>query len=173
AAGELGKLNRKGLLELVRAEEFKLGSGRYKLSSLANPQILIREDKAFELQMGSDIPYNANQQGDQVTTLFRFAGLKITGTLSSSNLSPILDYQIELSAPGQSGVISGNKKSSSIMIEKDKPLQAFHLSYINQVQDQKSLPGIGAIPILRELLSSTIEMSEEKVIIETFTLERL
>src|SRR5690606_12022445 len=56
AAGTLADLSRKRLIELARSDDFVLGEGRYKLSTVATPEIIIRHDKEFNVQMGSDLP---------------------------------------------------------------------------------------------------------------------
>lgn len=173
AAGSLADLSRKRLIELARSDDFVLGEGRYKLSTVATPEIIIRHDKEFNLQMGSDLPYQATQGNESVTTSFRFAGLKITGILSSSALGNILDYEVELSAPVTEGVISGNKKSSSILLREASEITAFSLNYKNSGIEKRSLPGLSRIPVLGVLFSDTIDMQEEKVIIGNITVERL
>lgn len=173
AAGTLAGLNRKDLIDLARKDDFVLGEGRFKLSTVATPEIIIRHGKEFNLQMGSDLPYQTSQNNDNVTTLFRFAGLKISGTLEQSALGNILDYQIELSAPASEGAISGNKKSSSILITNKNEITAFSLNYKSQGQHQKSLPFIGQIPVLGVLFSDTQEMEETKIIVGSMEIERL
>lgn len=173
AAGTLADLSRKRLIELARSDDFVLGEGRYKLSTVASPEIIIRHDKEFNVQMGSDVPYQTSQSNDTVTTSFRFAGLKITGVLSSSPLGNILDYEVELSAPATEGVISGNKKSSSILLKNASEITAFSLNYKNSGIEKRSLPGLGRIPVLGVLFSDTLDMQEEKVIIGNITVERL
>lgn len=173
AAGTLADLSRSRLIELARSDDFVLGEGRYKLSTVASPEIIIRQDKEFNVQMGSDVPYQVSQGNDNVTTSFRFAGLKITGVLSSSPLGNILDYEVELSAPATEGVISGNKKSSSILLKNASEVTAFSLNYKNSGTEKRSLPGLSRIPVLGVLFSDTLDMQEEKVIIGNITVERL
>lgn len=173
AAGSLSQLNRKDLLALVRGDDFVLGETRFKLNTIADPEIIIRPGKDFEIQMGSDIPYQSQNSDNNSTTLFRFAGLKVTGLLSRSPLGNIIDYQIELSSPAAEGAITGNKKSSSILITDGVEMNAFKLQYINQGLDQSSLPFVSRIPVLGSLFSDTQQSHEEKLIIGTITLERM
>lgn len=173
AAGQLGNLSRAQLINLVKSDDFALGQGKFKLSTVASPEIIIRLDKDFDIQMGSDLPYQSTQGNESVTTQFRFAGLKISGILSNSALGNILDYQIELSAPASEGAISGNKKSSSILLTNASEICAFSLSYKNSGTEKRSLPGLGSIPVLGALFSETNDMEEEKMIIGNITVDRL
>ena len=173
AAGSLSNLNRKDLIQLAKNDDFNLGQEKFHLKTLANPSMIVRYNKEFEFQMGSDIPYQSTDQNQNPNTSFRFAGLKINGSLTKSPIGPILDYKIELSAPANEGAITGNKKSSSILIRLDQDLSIFQLKYSNQGIDQKSLPYLGDIPVLGALFSSNEKFQEEKIIIGKVKLERV
>ena len=171
AAGTLSMLNRKDLINLAKNDDFKLGETLFKLTQVAKPELVIRDDKDFEIQMGSEIPYQSTDANQNSSTSFKFAGLKITGVLTQTPLGKVIDYQIELTAPSSEGAIAGNKKMSSIMLRLGEETRAFTLNLSSKGIDQKSLPYINKIPILGALFSDLQQTSSEKVIIGTFTLE--
>ncbi len=173
AAGSLANLNRKDLISLAKNDDFNLGEERFHLKTLADPTMVVRYNKDFEFQMGSDIPYQSTDQNQNPNTSFRFAGLKINGSLTKSPIGPILDYKIELSAPANEGAIIGNKKSSSVLIRLDQDISIFKLNFTNQGIDRKSLPYLGDIPALGALFSSHEKFQEEKIIIGKIKLERV
>ena len=173
AAGSLSQLNRSDLIQLAKQDDFSLGEVRFHLETVADPEIIVRFDKPFEFQMGSEIPYTTQNENNNSNTNFRFAGLRMIGSLTSSPMGPSLDYTIELSAPASEGQISGNKKTSSVLIHENKDYHLFKLEYSSKGLDQKSLPYIGSIPVLGALFSETQKLHEEKLIIGIIRLERI
>ena len=172
ASGKLGQLNQKYLIQLTQQDDFVLGQARFKISSIANPEIIIRQDKKFSLQIGSEIPYQS-QAKEKITTIFRFAGLKISGLLKSATIGRELEYTVEISSPSKAGSISGHKKSSSVLLRNKEEMIAFSLNYQQHAIEKKSLPLLGSIPILGILFSDTTLVKEQKTILGKVVLERM
>lgn len=118
-------------------------------------EVLVKHEFTFSpgkkvfYELGAEIPF-AQSNGLNTTLQWKFAGLKLSLLLDWENNNPIIHYDFALTQP-QKESISGSKEQGQLYISYDRSIKLFNLSYLNQGQNQSSLPVIQNIPILKEL----------------------
>lgn len=145
-----------GLKKLIEDNQIALGESHIHLSTLAEPEALIRLGKQHVIEVGAQIPYQNLSQGNGVVLApidWRFAGLKITTLLEERDGVLTLDYETEFTRPmGQS--ISGSKEKSSLLLRPGESYKLFQIGYQSNGEERQNLPGLKNIPLLRVLFGS-------------------
>ncbi|MCP4913535.1 MAG: type II and III secretion system protein [Oligoflexia bacterium] len=142
-------------------------------STLAKPEITIRENKKVEISIGSEIPYQigSNQSGFQQQ--WRFAGLKIKMNLQRIGDHHIIDYETNFSRPMNNNVISGNKQMSSISLKANKATKLFNIGFTSSAEEESSLPYLSKVPLLGKLFTSQGGVETYKKVIGIIMIEEL
>lgn len=149
-------LFRHGLKKLIEDNEFALAENQLEMSTLAEPETLIRLNKPHLIEVGAQIPFQ-NIRPEQGTVLapidWRFAGLKIQTQMSERDGELIIDYETEFTRPQESG-ISGSKEKSSVVIKPGQVYRLFQIGYQSKTEDNQHLPGLKDVLILRSIFGS-------------------
>lgn len=145
-----------GLRQLIDHNQVLLQENNLEVSTLARPEILLRPKHPATISIGSDIPYQTQDQYGVGQTQWRFAGLKVELALNVQGEFFDLQYDIEFSHPNsQSGSISGSRESAHIIIKEGEAIQLFQIRYQALASHQQNIPGIGNIPLLGRIFSSS------------------
>lgn len=163
-----------GLQRLIADNQVALGESHVQLSTLAEPEILVRLGKPHQIEVGAQIPYQNISQGQGVVLApidWRFAGLKITTQLEERNGQLGLDFETEFSRPN-GNQISGSKERSSLLLRPGEAYRIFQIGYLAQGDDLQHLPGLAKVPLIRSLFgshttSSTYKRIEGYLLVET------
>jgi len=154
--------------KIVQKNQVLLSQKKVRLSTLAEPQTLIRSQTPAEMQIGADIPFKSTSVNNLTTTEWKFAGLKIKVELENLGDQLKINYEAELTQPSNdsSGVasIGGSKEKSSVVIPLNKAVKIFQLSLRTDGKSTDQLPFLNAIPILGELFKSKSNQSNYKTI---------
>jgi hypothetical protein len=145
-----------GIKKLIEANEIALAENHITLSTLAEPEALVRLEKPHLIEVGAQIPFQNVSQGQGVVLApidWRFAGLKLTTLMSERDGQLTLDYETEFTRPSDGG-ISGSKEKSSVLIKPGMTYKLFHIGYQSHGEDRKHLPGLKDVPLLRVLFGS-------------------
>jgi Flp pilus assembly secretin CpaC len=156
------------LQKIVQKNEVMLSKQNVKLSTLAEPQTIIRPLSPAIIQIGADIPFSVSTSQKNHTVEWKFAGLKVEFVLENLNDELKINYQAELTQPTEnasgSTSISGNKEKSSAVIALNHPVKIFEIFLKTNGQSTNQLPYLGRIPILGKLFQSSGEQSNYKSI---------
>ena len=153
-----------GLKKLIEDNEVALAENHITLSTLAEPEALVRLDKPHTIEVGAQIPFQNVSQGQGVVLApidWRFAGLKLTTLLSERDGLLALDFETEFTRPSDGG-ISGSKEKSSVIVKPGMTYKLFHIGYQSRGEDRKHLPGLKDVPLLRVLFGSRGKQSTYK-----------
>jgi len=153
-----------GLKKLIEENQIALGESHIELSTLAEPESLVRLGKQHIIEVGAQIPYQNLAQGNGVVLApidWRFAGLRITTMLEERDGQLALDYETEFTRPmGQS--ISGSKEKSSLLLRPGESYKLFQIGYQSSGEERQNLPGLKDIPLLRVLFGSRTRSNNYK-----------
>lgn len=150
-----------GLSKIVDENRLILRDTHLDLSTLAEPDLMINLGHPQLVEIGSQIPYqNINTQGNNVIAPidWRFAGLRIKTEIKEAFGKILVKYETEFSRPvGEA--ISGSKEVSTALVHPDEPVKIFQIGFQTQGDQDRSIPFINQIPILKEIFRS--KMSEK------------
>jgi hypothetical protein len=153
-----------GLKKLIENNQIALAESHLHLSTLAEPEALVRLGKPHQIEVGAQIPYQNLNQGQGVVLApidWRFAGLKITTLLEERDGVLTLDYETEFTRPGENG-ISGSKEKSSLLVRPGESYRLFQIGYRADGLDRAHLPGLKDVPLLRVLFGSRTKHANYK-----------
>lgn len=153
-----------GLRKIIEQNEIALAENHLELSTLAEPEALVRIGMPHLIEVGAQIPFQ-NIRPEQGTVLapidWRFAGLKIQSLVTERDGELVVDYETEFTRPQESG-ISGSKEKSSVVVTPGQVYRLFQIGYKSQTEDFQHLPGLKEVPILRTLFGSRGSQSTYK-----------
>lgn len=153
-----------GLKKLIEENQIALGESHIHLSTLAEPETLIRLGKEHIIEVGAQIPYQNISQANGVVMApidWRFAGLKITTMLEERDGQLALDYETEFTRPSGNS-ISGSKEKSSLILRPGETYKLFQIGYQSTGTERQNLPGLKDIPLIRVLFGSRNQSSNYK-----------
>ncbi len=166
--GSLGDFLHIPLENIVQKNQVLLAQKKVRLSTLAEPQTVIRPLTPAEVQIGADIPFKSAAANNIQSTDWKFAGLKIKVTLENYGEKLKINYETELTQPtsDSTGVtsIGGNKEKSSVIIALNSATKIFQLSLKTEGKSTDQMPFLNAIPLLGELFKSKSDQSNFKTI---------
>lgn len=147
---------------------FSTGDILFKNSDLeakvvATPQIISTLDEKFSIQLGGQVPFHSQNEG-RSTTKWKFAGLKIKGEFKIKRGKIFVKYNSQFTRPAKD-IIEGPMSSSSIFIELGTQHQLSEINYASNSVNDKNIPGINKIPLLRTLFSTTEISNTKKTIL--------
>ena len=167
-SGSLSDFLSLGVEKIVQKNQVLLAQKKVHLSTLAEPQTLVRSLSPAEVQIGAEIPFkNINSKNSQGAE-WKFAGLKIKILLENFGEKLKINYETELTQPNidASGVasIGGNKEKSSVVISLNTAVKIFQISLKSEGKSTDQMPFLNAIPILGELFKSHSNQNNFKTI---------
>jgi type II secretory pathway component GspD/PulD (secretin) len=134
------------------------------ISTLAEPEIVLRPEVPGEIQIGSEIPFSVNKN----TTAWKFAGLKIKINLENMGDQLKINFETELTQPAMTSInqasVSGTISKSSVIVSLNRPSKIFQVSLRTQGTQTDKMPLLSAIPILGELFKSKSKQDNFKTI---------
>jgi len=174
-SGNLGELFHEGLISIIEKNQFLLNKTKVHLSTLAEPETVMRIGQPAEIDVGAEISFpTAKNKGDSVvqSTEWKFAGLRIKLDLNQSGDQFQVNFNTEFSRPVDNDTkISGSKEKSSLNLTLKKPIQLFQIGFKTDGENTSALPWLSAIPILGELFKSKSTQSNYKKISGVIILE--
>jgi hypothetical protein len=167
-SGSLGDFLTIPLENIVKKNQVLLAQKKVRMSTLAEPQSLIRPLTPAEMQIGADIPFKNINANNVQSTDWKFAGLKIKILLENYGEKIKINYETELTQPtnDSNGVssIGGNKEKSSVILPLKTAVKIFQLSLKTEGKSTDQMPFLNAIPLLGELFKSKSLQSNFKTI---------
>lgn len=155
------------LEKIVQKNQVLLAQTKVRMSTLAEPQTLIRPLTPAEMQIGAEIPFK-KVNGHNPNTEWKFAGLKIKILLENYGEKIKINYETELTQPTNdingATSISGNKEKSSVIIPLKAAIKIFQLSLRTEGKSTEQMPFLNAIPLLGELFKSKSMQNNYKTI---------
>lgn len=156
------------MTKIVQSNQVLLSQKKVRISTLAEPQSLIRPQSIAEIQIGSEIPFKTTQAKETTSTDWKFAGLKIKINLENFGDKLKINYETEVTQPSNTNAgvsaIDGNKEKSSVIISLKTAVKIFQLSLRTEGKVSDQLPYLNAIPILGELFKSKSSQNNFKTI---------
>ena len=167
-SGSLSDFLSLGVEKIVQKNQVLLAQKKVHLSTLAEPQTLVRSLSPAEVQIGAEIPFKNINGNNSQSTDWKFAGLKIKILLENFGDKLKINYETELTQPSvdASGAtsIGGNKEKSSIVISLKTAVKIFQISLKSEGKATDQMPFLNAIPILGELFKSHSNQNNFKTI---------
>ncbi len=167
-SGSLGDFLSLPLENIVKKNQLLLSQKKVRMSTLAEPQTLIRPLTPAELQIGADIPFKNINTNNVQSTDWKFAGLKIKMMLENYGEKVKINFETELTQPTSDAngaeSISGNKEKSSVVITLNEATKIFQISLRTEGKSTDQMPLLNAIPLLGELFKSKSNQSNFKTI---------
>lgn len=168
--GILKDLFKTGLKQYLVLNNINFESRDMEISTLAEPEIIILIGKKSNIEIGSDISFASKSDANK-NVEWKFAGIKTELELKRVGNLFELQYKTQMTKPNGEASISGNKESSSAMIELEKPIQLFQLGFKTEGRNSEGFPFFQHIPILREIFGTTSTHSTYKRITGFLLLE--
>jgi len=154
--------------KIIQKNSVLLAQKKVRLSTLAEPQTIIRALTPAEVQIGADIPFKNINSNNAQSTDWKFAGLRIKIVLENFGEKIKINFETELTQPTSDSSgntsISGNKEKSSVVIPLKTATKIFQISLKTDGKSQDSLPFLNAVPLLGELFKSKSNQSNFKSI---------
>jgi hypothetical protein len=167
-SGSLGDFLTIPLDKIVQKNQVLLAQKKVRMSTLAEPQSVIRALTPAELQIGADIPFKNLNSNNVQSTDWKFAGLKIKMILENYGDKLKINFETELTQPisDTNGMtsIGGNKEKSSVIISLKTATKIFQISLKTEGKSTDQMPFLNAIPLLGELFKSKSDQSNFKTI---------
>lgn len=167
-SGSLGDFLTTPIDKIIQKNQVLLAQKKVRMSTLAEPQTLIRPLTPAEVQIGADIPFKNVNANNVQSTDWKFAGLKINMVLENYGEKIKINYETELTQPTTdvNGVqsIGGNKEKSSVVISLKSATKIFQISLKTEGKSTDQMPFLNAIPLLGELFKSKSDQSNVKTI---------
>ncbi|MGZ3787928.1 MAG: hypothetical protein ACXVLQ_05360 [Bacteriovorax sp.] len=167
-SGSLGDFLTIPLDKIVQKNQVLLAQKKVRMSTLAEPQTIIRPLTPAELQIGADIPFKSASANNVQSTDWKFAGLRVKMELENYGEKIKVNFETELTQPTSdaSGVtsIGGNKEKSSVIIVLKNATKIFQISLKTEGKSTDQMPFLNAIPLLGELFKSKSDQSNFKTI---------
>ncbi len=159
-----------GLKKYLDLNNINFDSHNLEVSTLAEPEILTLIGKKSQVEVGAEIPFfNKNENRDSI--IWKFAGIKAELELEKYGNHYQLSYKTQMTKPFGDSSISGNKESSTAIIELQKPIQLFQIGFKTEGIKSDGFPLIQNIPLLREIFGSSSSHSTYKRITGFLLLE--
>lgn len=168
--GILKDLFKTGLKQYLVLNNINFESSEMEISTLAEPEIIILIGKKSNIEIGADISFTSKSDANK-NVEWKFAGIKTELELKRVGNLFELQYKTQMTKPNGEASISGNKESSSAMIELEKPIQLFQLGFKTEGRNSEGFPFFQHIPILREIFGTTSTHSTYKRITGFLLLE--
>ena len=167
-SGNLGDFLTIPIEKIIQKNQILLAQKKVRMSTLAEPQSLIRPLAPTEMQIGSEIPFKNMNSHKSERVVWKFAGLKINILLENYGDKVKINYATELTQPNSEAnevsSISGNKEKSSVIIPLGRAVKIFQLSLKTQGKSTDQMPFLSAIPLLGELFKSKSSQNNYKSI---------
>ncbi len=174
-SGNLGELFHEGLLSIIEKNQFLLNKSKVHLSTLAEPETVIRLGQPAQIDVGAEISFPvAKNRADGVvqSTEWKFAGLRIKLDLNQLGDQFQVNFDTEFSRPvDNDSKISGSKEKSSLNLSLKKPIQLFQIGFKTDGENTSAMPWLSSIPILGEIFKSKSTQSNYKKISGVIILE--
>lgn len=180
-AGSFDGLFTGGVEAFIRKHQLFLQAQRVHVSTLAEPELILRPGKVVEISVGAEIPFKSGA-GPEVTpqistTQWKFAGLKVKLQAKRIGRGVFeLDYQTQFTRPqhtsGASGAIGGSKEQSTVALALGRPLQLFQIGLQTTGKNTTGIPLIQDIPLLGHLFQSKSKQDNYKKITGIIVLRR-
>ncbi|MBF0300330.1 MAG: hypothetical protein HQK51_16540 [Oligoflexia bacterium] len=158
-SGSLNDFFNSGIDNIILRNEVLLENQKVKLSTLAEPKIIIKSAHKILVQMGSDVPYEVKKTAHTNAVEWHFVGLKVNLELTENCNDFSIEYTTEFSQSSKER-IDGSKEASKLQIKMGDAIQLFEIGINSNGKKESSLPGASAIPLIGGLFSST---SEQKI----------
>lgn len=170
---DLGKTNVSGLgLDRLKAKVGDLLNGSHKTlvsenelifseektrsKIVASPSITTGAEEPGEIQLGAEIPVTRRGRYGESFTEWKFAGLKLKTLLKADGPKLKLKLESELTHPAKNQV-KGSKSKNNFYPGLEKFVPAFQVKYETSGANESAVPGIGDIPVLGALFTSSSE----------------
>jgi Flp pilus assembly secretin CpaC len=162
--GTLGELLSSPLTTIIQKNKVLLTQTNVSISTLAEPELILRPEVPGEIQIGSEIPFSVTRN----TTAWKFAGLKIKINLENIGDQLKINFETELTQPSMTTInqasVSGTIGKSSVIVSLNRPIKIFQVSLRTQGSQTNKMPFLSAIPILGELFKSKSKQDNFKTI---------
>ncbi|MCO4754488.1 MAG: hypothetical protein KC478_08390, partial [Bacteriovoracaceae bacterium] len=138
---------------------------------VSQPSILTTIGQTSQVQLGADIPIT-NKSEFGTTTSWKFAGLQLKAKLDLDQSKLKLALESELTYPVDA-LIRGSKSKSEFFPKMDRFIQAFQVRYDIKSTNLQTIPGLGDVPILKNLFSSNSSQSTTQWLIGYVKITRI
>lgn len=162
--GSLSEILSSPMLNIINKNKVLLANTNVSISTLAEPELVIRPEEPAEIQIGSEIPFSVQKN----ITAWKFAGLKIKMHLINMGDKLKINFETELTQPAMTAIdqpsVSGTIGKSSLVISLNSPSKIFQISLRTKGSQTDRMPFLGAIPVLGELFKSKSKQDNFKTI---------
>lgn len=172
-SGNLNSILDGNIQNLIEDNKILLNQKDVEISTLAEPELLIRINTESLISVGAEIPFKTAGEDKLEMTGWKFAGLKIRTKLSSIGNKLVLDLENEFTRPAEGDSISGNKEKNSFLIQTNKAIKVFEIGFSAKSNQNSKLPYLSSIPILGKIFKSTQDANSYKKISALVHLEEI
>ncbi len=166
----LKDLFKTSLKQYLDLNKINFESHELEISTLAEPEIIILIGKKAIVEIGAEISF-PSKNAEKESHTWKFAGIRTDLELQKSGNLFQINYKTQMTKPNGDASISGNKESSSAIIELGKPIQLFQIGFKTEGKNSDGMPFFQHIPILREIFGTTSNHSTYKRITGFLLLE--
>jgi hypothetical protein len=166
----LKDLFKTSLKQYLDLNKINFESHELEISTLAEPEIITLIGKKAVVEIGAEISF-PSKNAEKESHTWKFAGIRTDLELQKSGNLFQINYKTQMTKPNGDASISGNKESSSAIIEIGKPIQLFQIGFKTEGKNSEGLPFFQRIPILKEIFGTTSNHSTYKRITGFLLLE--
>ena len=171
-SGSLDELFNSGVEGIIRKNKLLLSRRQVKISTLAEPQSIMRLNSPLAIQVGSQIPIKTkNDLAGLSTTEWKFVGLNIKVIAERIGDNFKIKYTTEFSRPGEGGSLTGSKEISSAIVPLGKAVELFQITFQTSGENNSRLPWLSKIPLLGKIFESNSKQAIYKNISGVVILE--
>lgn len=167
-----GEIYRKSVASIIQEKQTYLQARNIKLSTLADPETLLRLGTQAEIKIGAEIPYSQAQGNlGQTHTKWKFAGLKVEVKLERNANQYQISYKTGFTRP-DGDAVAGNQESATLFVPLDTPLPLFQVHFQTIGEQERGIPYLKDIPILGHLFKSSTKERNYKTLTGVIQIER-
>ncbi|MBF0315526.1 MAG: hypothetical protein HQK50_05830 [Oligoflexia bacterium] len=164
-----------GVKRWALRQEIFFENRKYKLSTLAAPEVTFILGEKHSLEMGAKIPIESKTSiavsANVIPVIeWHFAGLRVQFIAALNGERLLVKYENEFSGPS-GNAISGSKESSQLFMNLGEMVELFQIGIQTMGNQEHAIPGLGAIPLFGKLFTATSNAESYKRIYGLATID--
>ena len=163
---------RGGAKALIAQNQLFFRENHLEVSTLASPETLALPYRESVVEMGSEVPYQAVQDGGK-NVHWKFAGIRLKMTLIPRRGSIKINYVTEVKRTGGQGEIRGSSNNSSANLELGQVHKIFQIGLKTVDRRKGRIPILSRIPLLGKFFTSLQTGKNFKKIIAYIKIEKV
>lgn len=157
---------------LFDGNKMNFSDDHFKVSTMAQPESVIRLKKPIHLRLGQENQFTQNISQIGQSYEWKFSGLEIKITLLKQQNEYILEYETKYTTPTENS-LSGSESKSSAIVKLGRPTKLFRIGLKSTSKGISKTPFLSSIPLVGNLFKARKESEQFKEIFGHVILKRI